>query len=237
MRSLSLLLLLAAALRADDGVLPLGADGKPLNLDFETGTLKDWTATGDAFKGQPIRGDTVHPRRPDSRSRHQGRYWIGGFEKHGDRPTGTLTSSTFKITHDWASFLVGGGPHATTCVELVLTDGGKVFHRASGLEQEDLKREVVDLKPHRGKEMFVRLVDRHSGHWGHLNFDDFRFHDKKPPFPARPGATKPDTYKHAGLKPKEAAAAMTVPPGFKVDLVAGEPDVRQPIAFCFDDFG
>src|SRR5205085_304224 len=33
----------------DVGVLPVGADGKPLNLDFETGTLKDWTAEGDAF--------------------------------------------------------------------------------------------------------------------------------------------------------------------------------------------
>src|SRR6185369_14281655 len=40
----------------DVGVLPVGADGKPLNLDFETGDLKDWTAEGDAFKGQPIRG-------------------------------------------------------------------------------------------------------------------------------------------------------------------------------------
>jgi hypothetical protein len=36
----------AAQPKADPGVLPVGADGKPLNLDFETGTLKDWTATG-----------------------------------------------------------------------------------------------------------------------------------------------------------------------------------------------
>src|SRR5438094_866268 len=35
----------------DVGVLPLGADGKPLNLDFETGDLKDWTLEGEAFKG------------------------------------------------------------------------------------------------------------------------------------------------------------------------------------------
>ena len=35
----------------DTGVLPLGADGKPLNLDFETGTLKDWTAEGEASAG------------------------------------------------------------------------------------------------------------------------------------------------------------------------------------------
>ena len=63
----------------DIGVLPSGADGKPLNLDFETGTLKDWTAEGDAFKDQPIKGDTVSPRRGDMKSQHQGNYWVGGY--------------------------------------------------------------------------------------------------------------------------------------------------------------
>ncbi len=28
-----------------------------------------------------------------------------------------------------------------------------------------------------------------------------------------------------------------MPEGFKVKLFAGEPDVQQPIAFCFDDRG
>src|SRR6516225_6589764 len=98
------------------GVLPTGADGKPLNFDFETGTLKDWKAEGEAFAGQPIKGDTVSPRRGDMKSQHQGNYWIGGYEVHGDRPQGTLTSVAFKVTHRWASFLVGGGPHPTTCV-------------------------------------------------------------------------------------------------------------------------
>src|SRR5207253_10768635 len=90
----------AARLAAENdvGVLPLGADGKPLNLDFETGTLKDWTAEGTAFKGQPIKGDTVFPRRSDNRSRHQGQYWIGGYERLGDKPTGTLTSVPVKVT-------------------------------------------------------------------------------------------------------------------------------------------
>lgn len=40
-----------------------------------------------------------------------------------------------------------------------------------------------------------------------------------------------------GLAPAEAAAAMSVPPGFSVKLLAAEPDVRQPIAMCFDDRG
>ncbi len=40
-----------------------------------------------------------------------------------------------------------------------------------------------------------------------------------------------------GLTPLEAAKRMTVPPGFKATLFAGEPDVRQPNAFCIDDRG
>src|SRR5436305_11125198 len=80
-------------------IRPVGADGRTLNLDFEDGTLKDWTATGDAFDGQPVKGDTVSRRRSDMRSGHQGNYWVGGYELHGDDATGTLTSIPFKVTH------------------------------------------------------------------------------------------------------------------------------------------
>src|SRR5579875_1959724 len=55
-------------------------------------------------------------------------------------------------------------------------------------------------------------------------------------FPAG-SLTAADAYKYAGLPPEKAAAAMTVPEGFEVQLLAGEPDVRQPIAFCLDDRG
>jgi putative membrane-bound dehydrogenase-like protein len=230
----------APALAPADGVLPVGADGKPLNFNFETGSLKDWTASGDAFRGQPIKGDTVYPRRNDMRSQHQGQYWIGTYERSGDGPQGTLTSVPFKVTHPWASFLVGGGPHETTCVELVRQDSNQVFSQTSGLEEENLRRAVIDLRPQLGKEIFIRLVDRHSGHWGHINFDDFRFHAVRPDYPARavlPALPPPDLYRFAGLAPQKAAQAMTVPKGFEVKLFAGEPDVRQPIAFCLDDRG
>jgi putative membrane-bound dehydrogenase-like protein len=225
----------------DVGVLPLGADGKPLNFDFETGTLKDWTAEGDAFKDQPVKGDTVNSRRSDMHSRHQGQYWIGGYEKYGDKPQGTLTSVPFKVTHPWASFLVGGGPHPLqTCVELIVLPAKDVIFRASGLEEEDMRRVAVDLSKYKDKEIQIRLVDKHSGGWGHLNFDDFRFNQQKPSFPERPKSEllpPADTYKFAGLKPEDAAKAMTVPEGFKVTLFAGEPDVHQPIAFCIDHRG
>src|SRR5262245_2796401 len=241
-----LLLVVAGVRAADEGVRPVGVDGRPLNLDFETGTLQDWTAEGDAFAGQPVEGDTVNKRRGDMMSQHQGRYWIGGYERKGDRPQGTLTSVPFKVTHPWCSFLVGGGFHETTCVEIVLKNSDIPLARVSGANvspnegRENMYRVAVDLSGTVGRDIYVRLVDRHSGHWGHINFDDFRFHSAKPNLPPRPRFTapgKPDEYKYAGLPPDKAAQAMTVPEGFTVTLFAGEPDVHQPVAFCIDDRG
>ena len=105
------LALLSPVARAADaaGELPTGADGKALNLDFETGTLKDWTVTGAAFENQPVKGDTVAARRNDMRSDHKGQYWIGTYEKGGDALKGTLVSAPFKVTHPWAMFLAQEG--------------------------------------------------------------------------------------------------------------------------------
>ncbi len=63
------------------GELPISADGELLNLDFERGDLSDWKAEGAAFAGQPIEGDAVAARRTDMRSNHQGKFWIGGYER------------------------------------------------------------------------------------------------------------------------------------------------------------
>jgi putative membrane-bound dehydrogenase-like protein len=218
------------------GATPVDARGRPLNLDFETGTLADWTTSGTAFDGQPIEGDTVNRRRGDMRSGHAGRYWVGTFERRGDGPTGTLTSVPFRVTKPYASFLVGGGSRETTRVELLRRDNGEIVFRATGDDREDLERVVVDLSRHVGRDIMIRLVDDDTGGWGHINFDDFRLHDVPPNVPRRrPGAL--DVYAHAGLPPRAAAQAMTVPPGFKVTLFAGEPDVVQPIAMAIDDRG
>ncbi len=39
------------------------------------------------------------------------------------------------------------------------------------------------------------------------------------------------------LKPGEAVAKMAIPEGFDVSVFASEPDIAEPIAFCFDDRG
>ncbi len=227
----------------DPGELPLADDGHKLNLDFETGTLEDWTATDEAFQGQPIKGP-IDPKRPfgaGKKSDHTGEFWIGGFEKLGDKPQGTLTSVTFKVTHPYASMLVGGGSHKQTRVELVKADDQKVFFSVSGQNEETMRPVVVDLRPYKDQRIFIRLVDEHSGGWGHVNFDDFRFHKTEPKFRV-PTANTPvpqvdELYPYAGLLPDKAAEMMELPRGFKVQVAAAEPDVKQPIAMAWDHRG
>src|SRR5688572_33243794 len=55
-----------------DGIVPKDAKGRELKLGVEDGTLRDWTATGKAFEGQPVKGDTVAPRRAEMKSNHAG---------------------------------------------------------------------------------------------------------------------------------------------------------------------
>ena len=191
-----------------EGVLPLGADGKPLNLDFETGTLKDWTAEGDAFKGQPIKGDTVVPRRGDMQEPAPGpildrRLRVARRQAAGHAHLGAVQGHAS----------LGVVPRRRRAVAGHLRRAGaattprRSSRRTSGLDEENLRRVAVDLTKHMGKEIFIRLVDQHSGGWGHINFDDFRFHSDKPNVPPRKDAPPPpDVYKYAGLPPEKAAA-------------------------------
>ena len=50
-------------------------------------------------------------------------------------------------------------------------------------------------------------------------------------------ATGPASAQEKPRSPDETAKLLKVPEGFSVTLFAGEPDVRQPIGFCFDDRG
>ncbi|WP_175517200.1 PVC-type heme-binding CxxCH protein [Planctomicrobium piriforme] len=225
------------------GWMPKDDSGRALNLNFESGTLQDWTATGNAFAGQPFKGK-IDPKRPhgaNKQSLHTGEYWIGGFEKVGDQPQGTLSSVPFKVDANWCSFLVGGGNHRQTRVELVLAENNQIIATALGNAEEEMSAVVLNLEKYKGQKIFIRIVDEHSGGWGHVNFDDFRFYNDKPAFKEQPilaeQAPSSELYPYQNLSGNEAARLMQVPPGFKVQCAAHEPLVRQPIAMAVDDRG
>lgn len=232
------------------GPQKLEAIHPPLNLDFETGTLTDWKSSGDAFTDQPVKGDAVQARGRGQNSRHAGDWWVGSYEKKGDIVQGTMTSPVFEVTHPWASFLVGGGSDVKQVrVEIVTTDD-KVFHTAAGRDEEDMHREVVDMRPLSGKFVFLRLVDNGTGAWGHINFDDFVFHKEAPAvldsqknrgtespvlWHLRDNPAKPTAVKNEAAQ--KTVAGMKLTPGFQAELIAAEPDVTQPIAFSWDERG
>ncbi len=246
------LLLTATVSSAADAIPVTSADGRVLNLGFEDGTLRDWTATGEAFAKQPVKGE-IDQNRPFGKGKsanRKGEYWLGGYEILRDEPKGTLTSVEFKVTQPWASFLVGGGSLPGTRVEIVTKDDGKVIHTARGVNDERMARSVVDLRKFEKREIFIRIVDEETVGWGHVNFDDFIFHAEEPKFPAdqlaqksakpAPGNTsdpnlKPDDVQFAGLPAEKAAQVATVPAGYELKVFAAEPDIVNPIAFCMDD--
>ncbi len=224
--------------KTDQGFAATADNGRVLNLDFEKGDLSDWTATGTAFEEQPSRGDTVHARRADSISGHHGKFWVGTYERTGDGPQGTLTSVPFKVTHPYASFLVGGGAGRAVRVEVVDADTNNVIFAASGRSQEQMRPAIADLTKEIGKKVFIRVVDHGSAGWGHINFDDFRFFDVPPKAAIEASKVgESDIYPYAGLPGEEAVKVMKLPDGFSVKLAAAEPDVKQPIAMAIDDRG
>jgi putative membrane-bound dehydrogenase-like protein len=223
-----------APLAKRGGISPEGP-----NLGFEEGTLRGWKVEGEAWKGNPVEGDTVTPRRPGQASQHAGRFWVGGYERtNSDAGQGTLTSAQFEVTHPWGSFLVGGGSQSATRVELGQAADGKIFFTTSGREVEDMRAVAVDLTKLRGKKIFIHVVDESSGAWGHINFDDFRFHDKQPAAIQPPRRVSP-VLQHLKPNPGDdpTGSGIRVPEGFRVDLIAREPEVTQPIAFTFDARG
>jgi len=150
-------------------------------FDFETGRLDGWTLTGTVFDNQPTYGDNPTARGRREPSHHQGNWWIGGAENRpspshpagaiqGDGPTGTMKSPSFIIQGTKLNFLIGGGSDINTeRIELLI--GGSVIARASGGNNETMTQKAFDVTNYRGQIAQLRVVDRSSGGWGHINVD------------------------------------------------------------------
>jgi non-lysosomal glucosylceramidase len=140
--------------------------------DFESGDLQGWTVISGNLGKQPSANDDD---RWQGNFAKQGKYFIGTYEGASDGATGELRSPTFTIQGDALSLLVGGGRDAAkTFIALVLVDGDREVRRAAGDNAEAMARVRWDLKPYRGSEAYLRIVDTATGGWGHINVDDIR---------------------------------------------------------------
>ena len=228
-------------------------DGQPLNLNFETGTLKDWIAKGDAFVKPLFNADPSPVHEKEMNIGFEGKYFLSSGGTTNYKQTGTLTSVPFKVTQPFAAFRVSGGALQDTRVELVLAGTEKVIYHITGQGRATLQPAVVDLQSYLDKEIFIRIIDNETGisqipyiaddKWAHINFDEFLFYPSRPDFPnelkQKDIIILPplDPVLHAGLSGTEAAKVMTLPKGFKITLAAAEPDIIRPISFTIDARG
>ena len=176
---------------------------RSFNNDFETGDLTDWKmddTKNNAFEFQPTWGDNPTARNRGQPSKHQGDWWIGTYEKYqgpikgkklkqkpggrqGDGPQGQITSIKFTIVGATMNFLIGGGTHPwkddpmPCCVNLKID--GKVVLTATGNATETMTREEWDVAKYKGKTAQIEVLDKHSGGWGHPNFDDIHQADAR----------------------------------------------------------
>ncbi|MCY7357599.1 MAG: cupredoxin domain-containing protein, partial [Rudanella sp.] len=174
------------------GQIPTKA-GKPLNLNFETGNLTDWTAAGDAFASPLFTEDPSPIHEKETHIGFSGTNFLssGGTTNH--KLTGTLTSVSFPVTQPFAAFRVSGGALQDTRVELVEAATNKVIFQSTGQGRATLQPVVIDLKPYLNKDIFIRIIDNETGisqipyipndKWAHINFDDFQFYPSRPTFP------------------------------------------------------
>ncbi|MGH3377280.1 MAG: glycoside hydrolase family 32 protein [Actinoallomurus sp.] len=149
---------------------PAYAATAPQNPDFETGDLTGWTTVrGDAFGASNATthwGGTYNQHGAD---------FLSGYLGHGDDATGEVRSSTFSLSSDTVSYLIGGGWNpGKLYVALVRASDDTILLRQTGLDDEALVRVTWDTRAWSGQDVYFRVVDDATGGWGHINADDFR---------------------------------------------------------------
>ncbi|MBI3866264.1 MAG: glycoside hydrolase family 32 protein [Planctomycetia bacterium] len=162
-----------------------GADDVVI-ADFESDSYGNWTVEGDAFGEAPARADKLDVRG------YRGRRLVNSFGR-GDPATGTLTSPPFTISRTHLAFLIGGGRHdGETGIELLVD--GKSVRTATGADSGDLRWVSWDVREFHDRQARVRIFDRATGGWGHINVDQIVLSDQAR---SGPGAWRVEDYRRS----------------------------------------
>lgn len=91
----------------------------------------------------------------------------------GDAATGTLLSDNFRIQGNRMTMLVGGGHYPETCyVALVDAETDTIIYSETGNNDEFMTLRQWDLRPHRGRLVYLEIVDQEHQEFGHINVDE-----------------------------------------------------------------
>jgi uncharacterized protein (DUF608 family) len=162
--------LVAAALAAEPMKL------SEAKWDFESGTLEGWTVVSGNLGKQPSSND--NDRHQGNFGKH-GKYFIGTYEDGekalGDGVTGEIRSPVFVVDSGAIALLVGGGNDAnTTYVALCDANGDKELKKETSLNDEVMTERLWNVTEYQGKRLYLKIVDKATGAWGHVNLDYVR---------------------------------------------------------------
>jgi uncharacterized protein (DUF608 family) len=177
--------------RFDSGMRESGKVSQPdIVVDnFNHPTYGSWRVTGTAFGTGPILRADIPA--------HQGN--VGGrglrvVNSHASAPgatiaekdaaTGTLTSPPFTIQRPYLNFYIGGGANINE-VGLQLTVDGKVVGRATGKDDNRMRRASFNVSEFMGKKGVIEIYDHATGSWGNIGVSDIVQSDVDATKPAR----------------------------------------------------
>lgn len=148
------------------------------NPDFETGDLTGWNVkSGNAFSP----GDVTDEEEWSWGCcfNQQGQYHLWSFKDGGDDQVGEIHSEPFTLHGSgWVDFLISGGKNEDTLyAALVRSKDGKELIKATGADDETYRRVYWDASSYVGEEVYIKIVDKATGGWGHVNVDDFHVYN------------------------------------------------------------
>jgi hypothetical protein len=168
-------------------------NGKPVNLGFETGSLQDWTATGDAFASPLVNKDPSPVHEKDMNIGFAGKYFLSSGGTTNYKQDGHPHFRAVPVTQPFAAFRVSGGALQDTRVEIVEAASGKVIFQITGQGRATLQPVVVELQPYldqgdfhppRGqrKRHFADSLHSRTTSGRTSTFDEFLFYPTRPEF-------------------------------------------------------
>ncbi len=158
--------------------IPATPSAKSACFDFESGQLQPWKVVEGEF-GHII-GSRAEFFRNQGEYNKQGEHYLTTLEpsptadRGSDPQTGVIVSPLFIPKGGKMTFRVGGGNGPDTYVALCLEDGKEV-QQARGVNNQVMQKVSWDLSPFAGKKMFIKVVDKAMGGWGHVTADNFQF--------------------------------------------------------------
>lgn len=139
-------------------------------FDFSDWRMKGWIVFG-SLKDVPTtsaRKDFGNDGKPFVGTAEDG---LGGYD---DAITAELISPKFKVTKAKITLLVGGGAGEGEFVELLDADSHQRIYVEHGKNDEKMDLRTWDVSALHDKVLQIRILDRETAGWGHINVGDIR---------------------------------------------------------------